>query len=472
MRYPAFVGPSYTSQSKIAGVERCVNLYPEKLESPGAAAEWTLYPTPGFSTFCTLPTTPVRGFYSINGRTFAVGGSSLYEIASSGTVTLRGTGLNNLDGSPVTFASNGDAGGQILISSGSKAYVYDLDANTLTFAVDGANQVGFLDGFFLRLDGSTLGVSALEDGTSWDPLDVAQRSTAPDRWSALIVSRKEIWLFGSLTSEVWYNKGASFPFIPNPSAFIPTGIAAPYSLTLLENAPIWLGQTADGAGIVFRADGYRPVRVSTHAVEYAIGTYATINDAQAWTYQEGGHTFYVLTFPTAGATWVYDGTTGLWHERGAWNGSTFGTLPVFGHTYAFGKHLTGDSSTGAVYQMATTITSDGSGRTLRRLRRAPHLVNEGKRVTYDRFQLDLEAGLGLSSGQGSDPQVMLRWSNDGGQTWSNEHTVSAGAQGVYKARAQWRRLGQARDRVFELSMSDPIPWRLVDAWIDLRPGVS
>jgi hypothetical protein len=111
-----------------------------------------------------------------------------------------------------------------------------------------------------------------------------------------------------------------------------------------------------------------------------------------------------------------------------------------------------------------------TNRTMRRLRRAPHLSNEGKRITFDKFQLDLETGLGIADGQGEDPQIMLRWSDDGGQTWSSEHWVSAGPQGEYKTRAIWRRLGQARDRVFEVTMTDPIPWRLIGSWIDVRMG--
>jgi hypothetical protein len=474
-RYPSFVGPSYRSQSKIADDERCVNWYPEKIEAPNGKADWVLYPTPGFELYATAGSGPIRGFYTLNGRTFVVSGSSLYEIASDGSVTLRGTGLNDLDGTPVTICGNGDGGGQLFITSGSKGYIYNLTTNVLAFEIDGATQGGFIDGFFLALDPqtSTLKISELEDGSTWDPLQIAQRNAGADRWAGMIVSHKEIWLFGSQTTEVWYNAGASpFPFQPNPSVFINHGILAPYSAAILDNAPIWLGQSTDGGGIVYRANGYTPQRVSTHALEYALSTYDTLLDAQAWTYQEQGHSFYVLTFPDAGVTWVYDVSTGAWHERGAWTGTEFTTLPVFGHTYAYGLHLTGDSTTGAVYRMGVDLSSDGGGRTLRRLRRAPHLSKENTLIAFDKLQLDLEVGLGLATGQGEDPQIMLRWSNDGGQTWGNEHWVSGGLQGAYRARAIWRRLGAARDRVFEVSVTDPIPWRIIDAWIDVRGGSS
>lgn len=474
MRYPGFVGPSYTAASKLAAIERCVNLYPEQIESPGGSAQYILLPTPGWALFCTLPKSPLRGFYSNNGRSFAVAGDSLYELFAGGTFQERGSGLQNLDGAAVTFASNGDGGHQLLVTAGSKGYLFDLNTNVLTFVVDGANQCGFLDGFLLALDSSTstLKVSALEDGSTWDPLDRAQRNAGADRWSGMIVANKQIWLSGSLSTELWYDAGGSFPFSPNSSVLLNVGNAAPQSFALLNGSPIWLGQTEAGPGPVYYANGYDPVRVSNHAVETAIAGYAVISDAKGWTYQENGHEFYVLTFPTAGATWVYDRMTGAWHERGSYAGGRFVASPVYAHTYAFGKHLTGDTSSGAVYVMSSSYTSDGAGRLLRRLRRAPHLVNEGSKVVYDRLQLDLETGLGVVTGQGADPQIMLRWSDDGGQTWSAEHWASAGAMGAYSARAIWRKLGAARDRVFEISMTDPIPWRIVDAWLRLRPGVA
>jgi hypothetical protein len=178
-----------------------------------------------------------------------------------------------------------------------------------------------------------------------------------------------------------------------------------------------------------------------------------------------------LTFPTAGATWVYDVASGTWHERGAFNGSTFTTLPVYGHCFAWGMHLTQDATTGTVYRMSTGIYSDGGGRVLRRVRRAPHLFNENKRIAYDKFELHVEAGLGLTTGDGSNPQISLRWSDNGGQTWSNYQTRSLGALGAYSQRAIWRRLGTARDRVFEVSCSEPIPLRIIDAYLDIRPGL-
>jgi len=468
-RFPSFVGPADPSQSKIAADQRLVNLYPERIGAAGEPAEWALYPTPGFEVFDDLGLGTIRGFYTNNGRTFVVIDTTLVELFADQTHTLFGNILNDLDGSPVTMYSNGDGGLQLFITSGSKGYIFDLTTGILSFVIDGATQGGFLDGFFLALDPqtSTLKISELEDGSTWDPTQVAQRNAGADRWAGMVVAHKEIWLFGSKTTEVWYNSGASpFPFQPNPSVFISYGILAPYSAAILDNAPIWLGQSADGAGVVYRANGYTPQRVSTHTLEYELSTYETLLDAKAWTYQEQGHNFYVLTFPTADKTWVYDASTGAWHQRGAWDGADFTAIPVYGHTFAFGKHITGGNSGGKIYEQSVAFTGDALDGTIRRVRRAPHLTAEGKRIKFDKLQIHLETGLGLSSGQGEDPQLMLRWSDDGGQTFGNEHWISAGRQGAYSARAIWRRLGMARDRVFEVSVSDPIPWRIVDAYIN------
>lgn len=380
-RYPGFIGPSYRSQSKIASDDRCVNLYPEQIEND--PEQWALYPTPGFTQVATLSEGPVRGIAHINGHTFAVGGSKLDEIAVDNTVANRGSGINNFDGSPVTIHSNGDGGKQVFICANSKGYLYDLAAGTFAQVVDAVDFGGYVNGFFLGLDAQTsrLKRSNLFNGSTWDAGNQAQRNAGADKWASMIVSHKEIWLFGTATSEVWYNSGSgAMQFAPNPNVFIEYGILAPYSAALLDNAPVWLSQSPDGGGMVMRAEGYTPRRISNHAVEYALSTYATLTDARSWTYQEQGHSFYVLTFPTALATWVYDASTGVWHERGAWNGSRFTTLPVFGHAYAFGRHLTGDKTTGAIYRMGVDISSDGSGNTLRRMRRAPHLRKGGEQI--------------------------------------------------------------------------------------------
>jgi len=182
----------------------------------------------------------------------------------------------------------------------------------------------------------------------------------------------------------------------------------------------------------------------------------------------------VLTFPTAGKTWVFDATTNLWHNRGYWDvaTSTYKAYRAMWHCFAQGKHLVGDLLRGVIYEMKDDVYTDVGGVAIRRFRRGPHLAQEQLLVVHHFFQLDMDVGVGLNSGQGSDPQVMLRWSDDGGNTWSNEHWRSAGKRGQYRTRVLWNRLGSSRDRIYEVAMSDPVPWKLVDAFIRMTVGTS
>lgn len=477
MRYPAFVGPSYTSQSKIAAADRCVNFYPEKVESGTGPAEYVLYPAPGLEAWCTLPESPFRGQYTINGASFAVGGENLYELPYSqgGTPILRTTGLYNPDDSFVSMAGSGDGSRQLVITSGTRVYAFDLLTDTLTEIPDLAGTTcGFMDGYFLVLDPnrSELHFSDLEDGSTWSAIDVAQRTDSGDKWIAMLVRQKDLWLFGSQTSSVYYDSGdADTPWVPNPSVFASQGIGAPRSAALLNGSPVWLGQGAAGGRIVYMANGFTPGRISTHAIEYLLAQCDSVADAIGFTYQDQGHEFYVLTIPGT-VTIVYDGTTGLWHERGEWDGNGFTGLAVAGHIYVNGEHLVGSLSDGTIYRMAIDLPNGVDGAGLRRMRCAPHITADGDRVVHSRFALDLEAGLGLVTGQGSDPTVMLRWSNDGGQSWGNVHLMSAGAIGAYRTRVERYRLGMARDRVYEITMSDPIPWRIMGAHLDVTRSGS
>jgi hypothetical protein len=349
--------------------------------------------------------------------------------------------------------------------------------------------IGFLDGYGLALntDTSILRISAIEDFSTWNDLDVAQRNDAADRWASMVVSHKEIWLFGSETTSVYYNSfGPSsaptdFPFTPIPSVFIPIGIGAPHSACVVDGSPMWIGRGVNGIGVVYRANGYTPERVSTHAVEYAFSQLPTANliAAEGSTYQEDGHIFYELTFPTLldgaepGATWVYDVTAGLWHERGRWDGLVYVELDTRGHAFNLGQQYTISRTTGQVWiqSVAYSVGTDGvTG--IRRLRRAPHIIQAQQRIRYSHMRLLMETGLGLSTGQGSDPQVMLRWSDDGGQSFGAEYLASAGKIGSHRTLVDWWQLGQGRDRIFEVSTSDPTLFRLIDCWIDYSIGPS
>jgi hypothetical protein len=238
---------------------------------------------------------------------------------------------------------------------------------------------------------------------------------------------------------------------------------------------LWIGQDDRGNGIAWRAQGYTPQRISNHAIESEWQKYKTISDAIGYGYQDNGHSFWVIYFPTSSKTWVYDVATGLWHERGFWKNGEYVAHRSQAHVFAFGKHLVCDWDSGNIYEMSSEFLDD-FGNEIRRPRRCPYISSEGRWLTFNR--LEIEGGLGngpippLLDGEGNErpPQIMIRWSDDGCKTWSNEHWLSFGKGGEYRARAILRRMGRCwgtRGRVYEIVVTDPVPWYFTDAYIEV-----
>jgi len=469
MRWPGFAGPSTQSQSVLASPARSVNCYPHRLPTD----RYALYPSPGLRAFASAPTTPGRGIIATGGRCFAVIGPTLYEVFADGTTTSRGTVA--VDQYPASLSTNGDGGDELFVISGDTGYILTLSTNVLTTEVSDVTMGGMMDGFFVALDinSSTLKISDSLDGTTWDGTQIAQRSTAPDPWQALLVRYPGIYLFGEDTSEVWYNAGtAPFPFAPVSGVQFPYGIAAPFSVGAVGSAVMWLARSRSGQGQVIEALGYTPTVVSTDAIEYAIKSYTRISDAVAYDYQEDGHEFYVLNFPSANATWVYDRTERAWHERGSWDDGVYTEFGPQYHAEAFGKHLVLHAGNGTIYEMTTASATGADGAVLRRLRIPPILEQEQRLLFLDRLQCHLEPGLGLVSGQGSTPQIQMRMSHDGGKTYGAERSRSAGVAGAFQTRVRWHTCGAGRNNVPELTMTDPVPWRLLDLYVDVRVGAA
>jgi hypothetical protein len=424
-QYPGFIYGSNEDQSPWADCERTVNWYPEQSQASASPHSAALYPCPGYEEYVTVNDLNCRALFAMAGRCYSVVGPHVYQIyeTNSAAVVTSGTVVN--DPNPASIASN---------------------------------------------------MSALNNGASWDATQYAQRSIAPDPWKAMVVDgNRQIWLIGEQTGEVWYDAGTSpFPFAPVPGSVFGYGTPAPYSVKLANDTMIWLSQTAEGAGVVVAATGLEPQRISSYAIETAIAGYArtsTIEDAEAVVYSDQGHTFYCLTFPSANATWVFDLATGLWHERGVWDSSA-GDYDLWGprsHCYAFGQHLVGDRTSGLICTMDTDYATECNGDVIRRVRVPPPLwLGQGRRLFVSRLTVLLEPGLGTATGQGVDPQMMMRTSTDL-KRWSATQLASAGKQGEFNTRVYWTRLASS-DRVWvpELSVADPIPWRLVGANVEGR----
>lgn len=465
------LGSSYVARSVNAADSRMVNLFPEIIPNEGKSAAF-LNRAPGLRLLATLGTGPIRGMWSPdpNGSyAYVVSGDTFYRIDTSYNVQVFG----NVSGTgPVSMSDNGT---QIFIATNPDGYIFNMSTQVFGKITDpdfpGAVTVGYLDGYFVfnEPNSQRVWITTLLDGTSIEPLDFASAEGSPDGLVSLIVDHREAWLFGTNSVEVWYDSGAAdFPLERIQGAYNEIGCVAPYSVAKLDNGVFWLGGDARGEGIVYRTNGYSGARISTHAVEWQIQQYGDISDAIGYTYQQDGHSFYVLTFPSAGRTWVYDVSTQSWAERAAWVNGTF-TRHRSNCQMAFNHEiLVGDYNDGRVYAFDLNVFADDNQpqRWLRSWRALPQDQNDLRRTAQHSLQLDAETGVGLNLGQGSAPQVVLRWSDDGGHTWSNEHWASMGAIGAYGTRTFWRRLGMTtklRDRVYEVSGTDPVKISIVGA---------
>lgn len=486
------LGSSYVLRSVNAADNRMVNLYPEVIPEGGKEPAY-LQRCPGLRLVKTVGSGPIRGLYTLNQYAYVVSGSEFYRVDSSYTATKLGdvTGTG-----PVSIADNGI---QIFLACNPDAFVYNTTTSAFAQVTDpdfpGAVTVGYLDGYFVfnEPNSQRVWITALLDGTSIDPLDFASAEAAPDNLVALIVDHREAWLFGTNSTEVWYNSGdPDFPLTRIQGAYNEIGCVAPYSVAKMDNSVFWLGADARGQGIVYRAQGYQAVRVSTHAVEYAIQQYDNMGDAFAYTYQQDGHMFYVLIFPSANTTWVYDAATGAWHERAGFKLGKFVRHRSNCHTAFNGEPIVGDYENGNLYAFDLSVYADNNAaqKWLRSWRALPTGANNLNRTAQHTLQIDCETGVGLAGWAfndiyylgaenlvilqtedgndiildfnavtGANPQLMLRWSDDGGHTWNGERTTTMGRIGQYGTRAIFRRLGMTmklRDRVYEISGTDPV----------------
>lgn len=529
------LGSAYVARSVNAADNRMVNLFPEIIPEGGQTPAF-LNRAPGLKFLQTVGAGPIRGLWAhqTNGSDFYVAsGSEFYKLDSlTGTPTLLGAIAGT---GQVSIADNGT---QLFIACNPRSYIYNEVTNGFAEITDpdftGAVTVGYLDGYFVynEPDSQKVWVTQLLDGTQVDPLSFASAEGSPDGLVAINVNHREAWLFGTDSVEVWYNAGLpDFPLTRIQGAFNELGCAAAFSVAKLDNSVFWLGQDARGEGVVYRSEGYNGKRISTHAVEWQIQQYANMSDAVAYTYQQDGHAFYVLNFPSANQTWVYDVATQGWHERAGLLSGVFTRNRGNCQCNFGGTIIVGDYENGNIYSLDLTTYADNGGpqKWLRSWRALPTGQNNLKRTAQHSLQLTCETGVGLNlypaqeakdlttgsnvipqpgagdvivsyvnivdsaatptatwfasfsvdggnntgwyllahpAAPGYDPQVMLRWSDDGGHTWSNEHWVSMGRIGQYSTRAIWRRLGMTlklRDRVYEVSGTDPVKIDIVGA---------
>lgn len=438
--------------------------------------------TPGTVSIGVLPTSPIRGWWVVNDIAYVVGGNTLYKIP--GGYTVLGT-LNTSSG-PVDICDNGV---QLFIVDGTYGYIYTIKTGTyyqtaLNLAgsfgkitdpnfPNGATSCSYIDSRFLANKPDTLQAymscndadGIAYDGTRWTdatyslPFNISKENNS-DLLLACDTLNGNIVLWGSVTIEFWQDIGATpQPFARINGATQTWGLAALGSRAFLNNTVYFLAQTQQGGMQVMALQGYTPVRVSTSDIENLISSFSTWTDATALTYIVDGHPMYQLNFPTAQRSFMYDSLTQFWSELQT------GVDPQAKHIANLGvcyntKFFVADSDTGNIYNLSTDVYTD-NGVPIKRQATSRHIDQMGNEFTVDELVLDMETGIGLNDGQGADPQIMLQISRDGGRTWGNEKWMSMGKIGQYFRRVIWRRLGLARDFVFQFTMTDPVKFTII-----------
>lgn len=339
----------------------------------------------------------------------------------------------------------------------------------------GSDQVTFMDGYFIfnKPGSQEFFLSPLNAVTPFNGLDVSSAEAAPDPIVGHIALQENVYFFGSQTLEIFYDSGnENFPIQRIQGAVSEIGCVSAFTICKIQNTVFWLGTDKNGRGIVYSASGLIPQRISNLAVETEIAKLGDLSGSTAWSYQQGGHSFYCLNLPGAETTWVYESLSGMWHERAYFSQGSFQRHLAECHAFAYDTNVVGDYSSGNLYALDPTVFTD-NGKSLVRERISPHISKDMVRMIHSSFQLDVETGVGKDgSGQGINPQVMLQWSNDYAHSWSNEHWKSMGSIGARRTRSIWRRLGKARDRVYRVRISDPVKVTLLGAEIDIEECAS
>jgi hypothetical protein len=461
------VGPSYVQRSLPWNAQRSVNLYPVADES-GAEVS-AMYGTPGLSLFATAGAGPHRGaFRSAKDRAFFVSDSTLYEAFSDETVTSRGSLLTN--SGRVSLAEGLT---QLLICDGEKLYSFTYDTNSFVIVSGGGlpASVGFvtnIDGYFVVTENNTgrFYISDINDGLTWNPLDFATAESNPDILIAAINGIGQLWLMGEISTEIWTNNGAAaFPFARVGNVVMQAGLLARHSVIEIDNSIMFVGRDKFGSGIVYRANGFTPQRVSTTPIEKIIQAAPNPSEIFGFAYQQEGHLFYILSGGGLETSLAYDLTTQQWHERAYTNEEgVFEQHLAACHIFAFDKHLVGDRRNGKIYEMSLDFYDD-AGDEIVAERTYTHITEERERIRYNSLEIGFETGVGLQTGQGVNPIVSLQVSKDGARTWSDWFDASIGAIGEYQKTVKFRRLGIAEIMTFKIRISDPVKRAIIGSYL-------
>jgi hypothetical protein len=470
-RIPVF-GLGMAAKSPFVTAKLMQNMYAEQRTSntAGQSEKSVLvgFQTPGLNLFADFGAPIPRGGQELESTNLAyvVVGGTFYEVNNAGTYTSRGTLLTT--SGRVSMADNGT---QILIVDGTYGYLFVPATLAFTQITDPGFPTSPVTATFLsgRFSVNSLGsgrfyYSAMYDGLTWPALNFQNAETNPDPVAAMWASNGQLIPLGTRSMEFWGNSGAlDTPFTQIVGTATEWGIAAVWSAAKFDNSFACLVRNRTGQAMVAKIAGYLPQKISNPDLDSIINGYANIADATALSFMLGGHPMYVISFPSAGASWMYDGSTGAWTQL-----KSFG-MSLYRGAFAFsflGNIIVADNSVGRLYKLtASALTENGAS--IERMLISETIADPDlDRLEVNKFRVDIQVGSGTTSGQGVNPQIGLSVSRDNGKTYGSEMWRSMGALGDYGLTIDWENLGTARNFVFKLRVTDPIPFVLASACVN------
>ncbi len=463
-------GGTYKHKSLPLSAQVTRNFWPMKQSDQKALSPAILSTFPGLKYVSTNAAGSDRGLFNFLEVLYKVSGNTLFSVAANGVHTALGTILGN---GRCRFAGINST---LVIVSNGLVFAWDTSTNTLTQGTDPSfstpNAPTSLNSQIIY-DGAGQAWMVTNAGTAMtiNGLNVADAESSPDKIVRAYAMNQILLLFGERTIEPWWDSGdGNPPFTRVDTGIIQIGLGALDSIGNNKSALYFYGSDDQ----VYVLQGYNAAPISTETMAKTFKDYGTTSDAIGWCMTIHGHNFYVLTFPTEGHTWIYQ-EGGEWFELssgvegGRWNGNSY--------VYCYRKHWIADYSNGNLYELDAETYTDNGNPIIRTRDSAPlhgGLLSpqaSGKRIEMNRLEFFVETGVGLISGQGSNPVIMLSFSDDGGHTFSTEMWGTIGKMGEFQYKVEWFALGSFDTRIFRIRTSDPVSYQIYSAAADIEIGI-
>lgn len=460
MNIPLTLG-DYNSRSDRNNALELVNMMPEP-DAHGGVSSYFLVGTPGCLEYVDLEFGgEARGGYIYPGYCITIVRNRVYVIDLEDGVATTAGNLNTSTGA-VQFAENPD---EILITDGTNGYVFTKSSRAVSVITDGdfptPKACAWKDGYGVVVEDSTgkMYVSGINDFTSWDALDFTTAEYEPDNLVSCISAADSLIAFGEKTTQFYYNSGnSSYPFDNRQGANLNIGCGATNSVAEGQGFVFWL----DENGQVRMLEGYVPRVISTPGIDYRIAQFSTFSDAEGFYYVQEGHAFYVLIFPTEEACFVFDLLTQQWHRRTSY-ADDGRYRPAWIAQYGT-DILAGDYTNGKIYKLDSGTYEDNS-EPIHWFFTLQAIHADQVMLMHTLLEILIDAGVG---DQDEEPKLWMRYSDDGGNTWSKEKWRSMGEIGEKYRRVRWYALGRSRNRIYKIGGTDAVKRNIVKARLEAK----